>query len=573
MLSPLPEVSLRFGAFRGHHASRRCHVHELKSQRAVRDDAKHRPFKIVKKSDGHPAVEPRCRHCSRIFRHARRQATGHIPACHSRPPPLPTVSTTPTTPHRRLRFVRRNFRYIHLGNAAGCLRGQVRGGDIHLGDEAFGVVLVEHVMAEFKRRGPASFAMLPRSPVHPAGRSQLAIHHRRCLWTQAHHREAEPLPVRVLVQRTFNPCKKAPADATRSFSSLVVDTVKSIYGREPSKGVDPDEAIAIGMMSLPERHRNSPPRCSFSSSMTAIEAKIYPGERELVRDNKLLGKFNLVGIPPASKDVPWNEIIVDIMRIHAGHDLRCRKAGDAAGRPWHALQAQTFTMTQQGAGRAGLRESAYGDFAGFPNLVMDLQTAAVLQPYFQFWWNVNANGRSVPRVTLAIPTIVAAGKQQAQLYLLVFQIRSSASSHGHRAFAELGEGIGPGHWNRMSLRVSIHALKHRLLGLVDAKTRRMASRPSHDSSSVTVNPAKTPELFSSKAAVSTSTSNPATTRSIACGWGYLSAIACAAKPNASTAPVSLSTKTSPNDIFYRAGNGCGHPNEYFVPLEEYRSDS
>ncbi|KAF6759006.1 hypothetical protein DFP72DRAFT_1064548 [Ephemerocybe angulata] len=71
--------------------------------------------------------------------------------------------------------------------------------------------------------------------------------------------------VRVLVQRTFNPCKKAPADATRSFSSL-----------------------------------------------TAIEAKIYPGERELVRDNKLLGNFNLVGIPPASKGVPWNEITVDI---------------------------------------------------------------------------------------------------------------------------------------------------------------------------------------------------------------------------------------------------------------------
>ncbi|KAF6759015.1 hypothetical protein DFP72DRAFT_844783 [Ephemerocybe angulata] len=63
----------------------------------------------------------------------------------------------------------------------------------------------------------------------------------------------------------------------------------------------------------------------------------------------------------------------------AGHDLRCRKAGDAAGRPWHALQAQTFTMTQQGAGRTGLRESAYGD--GFPNLVMDLQTAAVLQVF------------------------------------------------------------------------------------------------------------------------------------------------------------------------------------------------
>ncbi|KAF6749808.1 armadillo-type protein [Ephemerocybe angulata] len=57
------------------------------------------------------------------------------------------------------------------------------------------------------------------------------------------------------------------------------------------------------------------------------------------------------------------------------------KQGMVRGRPWHALQAQTFTMTQQGAGGAGLRESAYRVFAGCPNLVMDLQTDAVLQVF------------------------------------------------------------------------------------------------------------------------------------------------------------------------------------------------
>lgn len=57
--------------------------------------------------------------------------------------------------------------------------------------------------------------------------------------------------------------------------------------------------------------------------------------------------------------------------------------GMMRGRPWHALQAQVFSMAQaqgdgSGMGGAGLRESAYGVFAGCPNLVMDLQTDAVL---------------------------------------------------------------------------------------------------------------------------------------------------------------------------------------------------
>jgi molecular chaperone DnaK len=49
-----------------------------------------------------------------------------------------------------------------------------------------------------------------------------------------------------------------------------------------------------------------------ADGQTAIEVKIYQGERELVRDNKLLGNFNLVGIPPAPKGVPQIEITFDI---------------------------------------------------------------------------------------------------------------------------------------------------------------------------------------------------------------------------------------------------------------------
>jgi len=168
----------------------------------------------------------------------------------------------------------------------------------------------------------------------------------------------------ALIQRTLDPCKKALSDAGIKASDVndvilvggmtrmprVVETVKSIFGREPSKGVNPDEAVAIGaaiqggvlagnvtdillldvtplslgietlggiMTKLISRNTTIPTKKSqvFSTAadgQTAIEVKIYQGERELVRDNKLLGNFNLVGIPPAPKGVPQIEITFDI---------------------------------------------------------------------------------------------------------------------------------------------------------------------------------------------------------------------------------------------------------------------
>ncbi|KAF8891845.1 heat shock protein 70 family [Infundibulicybe gibba] len=170
--------------------------------------------------------------------------------------------------------------------------------------------------------------------------------------------------VASLVQRTVEPCKKALSDAGVKPSDInevilvggmtrmprVAETVKSIFGREPSKGVNPDEAVAIGasiqggvlagnvtdillldvtplslgietlggiMTKLINRNTTIPTKKSqvFSTAadgQTAIEVKIYQGERELVRDNKLLGNFNLVGIPPAPKGVPQIEITFDI---------------------------------------------------------------------------------------------------------------------------------------------------------------------------------------------------------------------------------------------------------------------
>jgi len=167
-----------------------------------------------------------------------------------------------------------------------------------------------------------------------------------------------------LVKRTIDPCKKALSDAGVKASEInevilvggmtrmprVGEAVKTIFGREPSKGVNPDEAVAKGaaiqggvlagnvtdillldvtplslgietlggiMTKLINRNTTIPTKKSqvFSTAadgQTAIEVKIFQGERELVRDNKLLGNFNLVGIPPAPKGVPQIEITFDI---------------------------------------------------------------------------------------------------------------------------------------------------------------------------------------------------------------------------------------------------------------------
>ena len=167
-----------------------------------------------------------------------------------------------------------------------------------------------------------------------------------------------------LVQRTVEPCRKALADAGVKANDVdevimvggmtrmpkVVETVKDIFKREPCKGVNPDEAVAIGaaiqggvlaghvtdvllldvtplslgiqtlggvFTRLINRNTTIPTKKSqvFSTAadgQTAVDIQVYQGERELVRDNKLLGNFQLTGIPPAPKGVPQIEVTFDI---------------------------------------------------------------------------------------------------------------------------------------------------------------------------------------------------------------------------------------------------------------------
>ncbi|KAF9185865.1 Stress-70 protein, mitochondrial [Haplosporangium sp. Z 767] len=167
-----------------------------------------------------------------------------------------------------------------------------------------------------------------------------------------------------LIQRTVEPCKKAIKDAGVSLRDVddvvlvggmsrvpkVIETVKQIFGREPGKSVNPDEAVAIGaaiqggvlagsvtdillldvtplslgietlggvFTRLINRNTTIPTKKSqiFSTAadgQTQVQIKVFQGERELVRDNKLLGDFNLHGLPPAPKGVPQIEVSFDI---------------------------------------------------------------------------------------------------------------------------------------------------------------------------------------------------------------------------------------------------------------------
>jgi len=167
-----------------------------------------------------------------------------------------------------------------------------------------------------------------------------------------------------LVQRTIGPCKKALADAGLKASEIdevilvggmtrmpkVQQVVKEFFGREPHKGVNPDEVVAIGaaiqggvlkgdvkdvllldvtplslgietlggvFTRLIDRNTTIPARKSqvFSTaedSQSAVTIRVFQGEREMAADNKLLGQFDLVGIPPAPRGVPQIEVTFDI---------------------------------------------------------------------------------------------------------------------------------------------------------------------------------------------------------------------------------------------------------------------
>ncbi len=167
-----------------------------------------------------------------------------------------------------------------------------------------------------------------------------------------------------LVKRTTGPCQSALKDANLKAAEIdevvlvggmtrmpkIIDAVKSIFGKEPHKGVNPDEVVAMGaaiqagvlqgdvkdvllldvtplslgietlggvFTRLIERNTTIPTKKSqiFSTAedgQSAVTIRVFQGEREMAADNKSLGEFDLVGIPPAPRGVPQIEVTFDI---------------------------------------------------------------------------------------------------------------------------------------------------------------------------------------------------------------------------------------------------------------------
>ncbi|MDF3152490.1 molecular chaperone DnaK [Mesorhizobium sp. XAP10] len=256
-------------------------------------------------------------------------------------------------------------------------------GDTFLGGEDFDMRLVEYLAAEFKKEQGIDLKndklalqrlkeAAEKAKIELSSTTQTEINlpfitadatgpkHLTLKLTRAKFEQL----VDDLVQRTISPCKAALKDAGLKAGEIdevvlvggmtrmpkIQEIVKQFFGKEPHKGVNPDEVVALGaaiqagvlqgdvkdvllldvtplslgietlggvFTRLIERNTTIPTKKSqvFSTaedSQSAVTIRVFQGEREMAADNKALGQFDLVGIPPAPRGVPQIEVTFDI---------------------------------------------------------------------------------------------------------------------------------------------------------------------------------------------------------------------------------------------------------------------